>query len=360
MIGPNANDAKAILGQLQRHPDRAGHRRSKASAASSRTPRFSTRRAATWPKTCRPSKVIPTTRCSPSKVPSAENGLDGEYFNMRRFRRQAASPGRADLSRVPVKSSARIPANPQPLFTRVDPQVDFQWWDGAPRQDMNDDDFGVRWTGYLSAPVSGTYQLGAIGMNAYELYLDGKELVRANSIHGFNYEYAPVELKGGNAVRNSPRLSRVRERRGDSTGVVAAAAAIGRRSGRMLRGRPMPWCWCWGLSPRLEGEEMRVPVEGFQGGDRIQLGLPRVQEELLQKVVAAGKPVVLVSDERQRGGDQLGARSRSCDRGSLVPGPSQLAPRSPMYCSATTIPPGGCLSRSTSPRINCRRSPITR
>jgi len=49
-----------------------------------------------------------------------------------------------------------------------------------------------------------------------------------------------------------------------------------------------------GLSPRLEGEEMRVPVEGFQGGDRLTLDIPRVQQQLLEKVVAVGKPVVLV------------------------------------------------------------------
>ena len=49
-----------------------------------------------------------------------------------------------------------------------------------------------------------------------------------------------------------------------------------------------------GLSPRLEGEEMKVPVEGFAGGDRVQIGLPGVQEELVQKVAALGKPVVLV------------------------------------------------------------------
>ena len=30
-----------------------------------------------------------------------------------------------------------------------------------------------------------------------------------------------------------------------------------------------------GLSPRLEGEEMRVPVEGYAGGDRVQIGIPR-------------------------------------------------------------------------------------
>jgi beta-glucosidase len=51
-----------------------------------------------------------------------------------------------------------------------------------------------------------------------------------------------------------------------------------------------------GLNSRLEGEEMRVSVEGFSGGDRTSLNLPRVQQELMERVVAAaaGKPVVLV------------------------------------------------------------------
>jgi beta-glucosidase len=49
-----------------------------------------------------------------------------------------------------------------------------------------------------------------------------------------------------------------------------------------------------GLSPRLEGEEMPVRVPGFAGGDRVELGLPASQQELLQAVVAVGKPVVVV------------------------------------------------------------------
>ncbi len=39
---------------------------------------------------------------------------------------------------------------------------------------------------------------------------------------------------------------------------------------------------------------MQVKVEGFEGGDRVQIGLPRVQQELLTKVAALGKPTVLV------------------------------------------------------------------
>jgi len=49
-----------------------------------------------------------------------------------------------------------------------------------------------------------------------------------------------------------------------------------------------------GLTNRLEGEEMRVQVPGFRGGDRTAIDLPASQERLLKRIVATGKPVVLV------------------------------------------------------------------
>ncbi|MEN3332254.1 MAG: beta-glucosidase [Blastocatellia bacterium] len=49
-----------------------------------------------------------------------------------------------------------------------------------------------------------------------------------------------------------------------------------------------------GITPRLEGEEMNVPLEGFHGGDRTDIRLPKVQEELLKALGATGKPLVLV------------------------------------------------------------------
>jgi beta-glucosidase len=49
-----------------------------------------------------------------------------------------------------------------------------------------------------------------------------------------------------------------------------------------------------GLSGELEGEEMPVAVEGFSGGDRTSLDLPRAQEQLIKELVASGKPVVVV------------------------------------------------------------------
>ncbi len=49
-----------------------------------------------------------------------------------------------------------------------------------------------------------------------------------------------------------------------------------------------------GITSELEGEEMPVDEEGFKGGDRTSLDLPKPEEELLKAVTAAGKPVVLV------------------------------------------------------------------
>jgi beta-glucosidase len=49
-----------------------------------------------------------------------------------------------------------------------------------------------------------------------------------------------------------------------------------------------------GISPRLEGEEMKVTNSGFSGGDRTTISLPTVQTEFLKALKATGKPVVFV------------------------------------------------------------------
>ncbi|SMO72178.1 glycoside hydrolase family 3 C-terminal domain-containing protein [Solitalea koreensis] len=49
-----------------------------------------------------------------------------------------------------------------------------------------------------------------------------------------------------------------------------------------------------GISPELEGEQMPVNVEGFDGGDRSSIMLPAIQTALLKELKATGKPVVMV------------------------------------------------------------------
>ncbi len=50
-----------------------------------------------------------------------------------------------------------------------------------------------------------------------------------------------------------------------------------------------------GISPRLEGEEMRVAIDGFKGGDRTNIEIPTVQKALVKALKATGKPVIYVS-----------------------------------------------------------------
>jgi beta-glucosidase len=49
-----------------------------------------------------------------------------------------------------------------------------------------------------------------------------------------------------------------------------------------------------GITSELEGEEMPVNEEGFKGGDRTSLELPKPEQELLEAVAATGKPLVVV------------------------------------------------------------------
>ena len=49
-----------------------------------------------------------------------------------------------------------------------------------------------------------------------------------------------------------------------------------------------------GLSPELEGEELKVEMDGFHGGDRTNIDLPRIQEGMLMKIKKMGKPMVFV------------------------------------------------------------------
>lgn len=49
-----------------------------------------------------------------------------------------------------------------------------------------------------------------------------------------------------------------------------------------------------GISPRLEGEELKLSIDGFKGGDKTNLDLPAVQTALLKQLKKTGKPIILV------------------------------------------------------------------
>jgi len=293
VIGPNANDFDALTGNYNGDPTApvtalAGIKTKIPSA------RVIYARGSDLAANMPNFEVVPTSALSTSNGADRRSGLTGEYFNSGNF---DGKPHRPRELTYPSsgKMVGEVPLAAEPLFTRVDPKIDFHWWDGAPRADMHDDDFGVRWSGYLSAPVSGTYQLGAIGMNAFELYLDGKPIVNFNNIHERSYRYEQVQLEAGKRYQirleyheflNDADIQLVWSPPVDSAKLSKEALDAARSADAVVL--------VLGLSPRLEGEEMKVPVEGFQGGDRVSLDIPRVQQQLLESVTASGKPTVLV------------------------------------------------------------------
>lgn len=50
-----------------------------------------------------------------------------------------------------------------------------------------------------------------------------------------------------------------------------------------------------GIAAALEGEEMPVEIDGFKGGDRTHIELPKVQRDFLKALKAAGKTVIFVN-----------------------------------------------------------------
>lgn len=50
-----------------------------------------------------------------------------------------------------------------------------------------------------------------------------------------------------------------------------------------------------GISPRLEGEEMKVDYPGFKGGDRLTIELPQAQRDVIAALKAAGKRIIFVN-----------------------------------------------------------------
>ncbi len=288
VVGPNADDVDVLVGNYNGDPSAPvtpleGIRRKLGPNAKVLYARGSDVAAGLPAFETVPPSALTTTAGNP--------GLDAEYFNASNFDGALHRP--RELTYPNSGKMIGAPAQPAtPAFKRIDPKIDFNWWDRAPKG-LNDDDFGVRWTGFITAPSTGTYHLGAIGMNAFELYLDGKRIASFNNIHEHAYASAPVTFEAGKryAIRldyhqflNNADIRLVWSP--PAPNLEAEAIETARQADAVVM--------VMGLSPRLEGEEMPVRIEGFKGGDRLTLDIPQVQRDLMEKVVALGKPTVLV------------------------------------------------------------------
>jgi beta-glucosidase len=208
--------------------------------------------------------VIPTSVLS---TDDGKPGLKGEYFAQ-------------DLSGTPQ-------------VTRVDPYVDLQTYHPDPHAlpaptDMKD--FSVRWTGFLKPTESGTYQVGLMG-SMQRLWIDGKLVVDDAVGHDPNPQLATLQLTKGHAYAvkveymAGGRTSKLIWLQVTGDPLVEAVSAA-READVVVA--------VVGITSRLEGEEMRVDLPGFKGGDRTSLNLPEEEQALLGALKGTGKPLVVV------------------------------------------------------------------
>ncbi|MDF1559013.1 MAG: glycoside hydrolase family 3 C-terminal domain-containing protein [Bacteroidales bacterium] len=209
--------------------------------------------------------VIPSCFLS---TPEGRQGVKGEYYDSRGMKGD-------------------------PLFTRTDDNIDFYWENNSPHQSMPVNDFGIRWTTDLVPPVTGRYALGAWGSSDYLVIVEGDTLIRYRGEHHAFHKEVEIALTAGERKRIEIVY---RNWGGDADmkllwalpreNLVEEAVATASQADIVLL--------VLGLSQRLEGEEMGIAIDGFSGGDRTSLNLPKNQEELLEAMINTGKPVVVI------------------------------------------------------------------
>lgn len=178
--------------------------------------------------------------------------------------------------------------------TRVDENINFVWWNKAPFEDLDQENFSIRWKGILVPPVTGEYAIGGEAFSGYKLLIDGKVVTQGRDQHHARKSYEYMTFEAGKPyeieveyVQDKTEYAHVQLLWDmPNNNLEQEAVDLAKNSDLVIL--------CMGLSPLLEGEEMKVKVEGFAGGDRLDIKLPAVQTQLIKKIQQLNKPTVLV------------------------------------------------------------------
>jgi len=183
--------------------------------------------------------------------------------------------------------------NGKPVLTKTDKNIDFAWWDKAPDTGINPDTFSVRWSGVIVPEKSGRYAFGGYGFSNFRVYFEDTLFVSFDGEFDPVKTYKFIDLTAGHAYKIKIEFFK-KLRYAFMQLIWAVPNEMLEQNAIEAAKKADAVVMCMGLSPRLEGEEMKVEVKGFNGGDRLTLDLPESQSEFIKKIQALGKPVILV------------------------------------------------------------------
>ena len=179
---------------------------------------------------------------------------------------------------------------PKPFATRIEPAVNLTG-SNLPEQAKGRSSLGVRWSGFLKPTETGDYLIGVKTNGLAGVSVDDKQVSRSSrsgtSLGRIHLEKGhPVKLSVfyGSRSAGKPEAELIWAPVNNKPDPAAIAAA--KNADVVIA--------VVGITSRLEGEEMPVNQPGFFGGDRTNMKMPQPEEDLVQAVAAAGKPLVVV------------------------------------------------------------------
>jgi beta-glucosidase len=199
--------------------------------------------------------VIPSSALSTGKA----KGLSAEYF-----------------TNISLEGNAAVVKNVE--------QVDFLWTLSSPDKAIPHQFYSARWSGELTSPKTGTFKVGLDGNDGYRLFIDNTLLIDKWTKQSYSTSLVDFDFVKGKSydVRveffepvGNARLRLIWTVENDVNGDQKIVEAVA-------------------LSQRAD---VAVIVAGIHEGefqDRAYLSLPGRQEELINKIAATGKPVVVV------------------------------------------------------------------
>ncbi len=171
-----------------------------------------------------------------------------------------------------------------PKLVRSDNDINFQWTLFPPDSSINLDFYSVKWTGKIHSPKTGHFKIGLEGNDGYRLYLNNQLLVdnwKKQSYHTLlndfyfeqNKEY-DIRAEFFEPVGNAHiKLIWNVDVPNDIDKKIDEAVDVAKQA------------------------DVAIIIAGIEEGefrDRAMLTLPGKQEELIHKIAATGKPVVVL------------------------------------------------------------------
>lgn len=204
--------------------------------------------------------TVPSENLFHNENGEMKNGLRGAYFN-------------------------NITMEGEPVLTRIDSKIDFNWTLYSPQQDLvNYDYYAVRWSGKLLATETGDFKIGLKSNDGYRLYINNQLIIddwKKQSFGQITVDYSFMKDQEYDIkIEFYETFGNVR----------------------------MELIWNMGVKNKWENEiqdavklsksnDFSIVVVGIEEGeanDRAYLSLPGHQEELIQKIAATGKSMVVV------------------------------------------------------------------